>query len=327
MAPASAGAGRTVAAGLFGRGVEHVVDPVHVAAQQQQLQPGGDQGGQRLEEAGGQGAQSQHGAQRQPAVEHLLGPDGQDQQRRDDPQAGHGGIDHGAQAAPGQADVDLVDEQVGPVAGGALLGTGGLERLDAGEHLEHVALRARLDLQALGREPLGAPPGQDENQHLQAAEGGGHQADLGVDGHQQDEVQTHQRPVQQGGDGAGGQQLPHKGVGAQPHHQVTGRAFQEEGVGQVDQVLDEADGQLEVELGAQPQQQMGPQERARHEVGGHDGHGRGDDAPADGRRGRARPGSTTTRVRMGTARAKTRSSAEITRMRRNRRAWASIGRR
>jgi hypothetical protein len=147
------------------------------------------------------------------------------------------------------------------VFGGAVLGPGCLECLDAGEQLVGVALGVRLRLQASGHQPLVAPPGQNHHGDLEEREHEHHDGQDRADDEQQDQVQAREAAVQDSGQGPGREDVAHHRVALQAHHQVAGGSAEEEAVRQLDQVVDESHGQAHVEPGSQFEQQVGAQER------------------------------------------------------------------
>jgi hypothetical protein len=154
---------------------------------------------------------------------------------------------------PTQRDVDLVDEQPLPMLGRSPLRARRFERLDAGQQLEGVALRLGLDLQALRHQVLVPSPREQENRHLHQGQPHHERRQRGAQHEQQDKVEARQAAINQGRNGAGGQEFAHDGVALQPHHQVAGGPAEEERIRKVDQVLHERRRQAYVEMCAQLQ--------------------------------------------------------------------------
>src|SRR6185437_4853417 len=169
---------------LFTRGVEDVIDALHVAAEHLQLQATGNHGAQGLKESGPEGRGTQHRAERDVPGEYLEGTHHQDDQRRGNLQRAHDGANRGAETPAGQVDVDLIGEQTAPVVDGAVFPAGRLECLDAGEQLVGVALSVCLRLQAAGHQPLVAPPGQHHHGDLEHGEHEHHDGQDGADDEQ-----------------------------------------------------------------------------------------------------------------------------------------------
>ena len=236
---------------LLGRRVEHVVDALHVRAEQLRLQAGADERRQRREQAGRQRAHREHRAERQLAVEHERRADAEDEQRRARAQRAEHRVDARAQPPARERRVDLVDEQVRPALDGAVLGAERLERLDPRQHLDEVGLRARLRLQRLAHQAAVARLRDEQRRHLEHPEAGDddrHERALQRD---HDEVERDERAVEHGRHRGRRQDLADRRVAVEAHHQVAGAAPQEERRRQADEVADEAGRDLEVEVRAQ----------------------------------------------------------------------------
>ena len=151
-----------------------------------------------------------------------------------------------------------------------MFGAGGLERLHAAEQLVGIALRPRLGLQRLGGQPLvGAVSGQ-EHADLRCAQCEDEQPQHRIGDQEQGQVGPDEHPVEQRRERPGREDLPHDRVAAQPHHQIAGGTAQVEGVGQGEEVLEEAGGGLQVDRRPQAEQQPRPHPRREHGEPGHD---------------------------------------------------------
>jgi hypothetical protein len=259
--PAQAPRRRRPAGLLLAGHVEHVVDPVEVAAQELELKGGLNELGERLEEAHRQGVDREHHAEAELPFQHAPGAEHQHQQRRAEGERAQGGVDPRREPAAHQRGVEHAGEQVRPVSQGARLGADRLVGLDPGEELHLVGVGVRLGLERGGHEvPVAAPVEQEQGdaRHPQAEHD---QPEPPVRHQDQHQVGQHQGAVEHPGEGAGGEGLPHGGVAIEPHQEVAHRARLEEGERQGEQVLQEIGRHLRVDHGAQVQEQVRADQR------------------------------------------------------------------
>src|SRR6266511_3774060 len=78
---------------------------------------------------------------------------------------------------------------------------------------------------------------------------------------ERDDIDAGERAVEHGRERAGREDLANLRVALQPHRQIPSRALEEEGVGEVDEVLHEAERQLHVELRPERQEKTRAEER------------------------------------------------------------------
>ena len=242
---------------LFARGVEHVVDPLEVAAEELELQRAGDQRRQRPEERRRQRVGRQHLAQAELAAQDREGAEGQEAERRQRLEGAPGGVHAGAERAAPQRHVELRDVEVEPGAELLPLGAGALEALDAADELDQRALGARLRLQVLDHELAVAAARQEEHRGVQPGQEQDQHAEPRAQAEDDDRVEQDEAAVEQAGQRARGEDLAHGRVAADPQQEVAGRPGLEERVRQADQVLEEADRHAGVEPGPQVQEQVG----------------------------------------------------------------------
>ena len=144
-----------------------------------------------------------------------------------------------------------------------------LEGLDPGHHLVDLALGAPLRLQGPRHPLLRRAPGPDHDPHLGQPEAQHDGAEERAHQEQHDQVEQGQGAVEQRGQRAGGEDLPHFAVALDPDEHPAGRAAGEEPVGQADEVGHEPVAEPPVEDGAQGDQEPGADDR-RGEVVDHD---------------------------------------------------------
>ena len=150
-----------------------------------------------------------------------------------------------------------------------MLGAGRLQRLDAGQEVHLIALRARLRLQGARHQVPRLLAGEQEEADAEGAQQHHQQPHGGARGQEEDQVEGHHQAVEHAGEGARGEDLAHRGVAPHPHDQVAGRALLEEGVGEVDEVIQKVERHPRVEMGAHVEQQERAQQR-REEAEAHD---------------------------------------------------------
>src|SRR5215218_6929955 len=78
---------------------------------------------------------------------------------------------------------------------------------------------------------------------------------------ERDDIDAGEPAVEHGRERAGREDLANLRVALQPHRQIPSRALEEEGVGEVDEVLHEAERQLHVELRPERQEKTRAEER------------------------------------------------------------------
>src|SRR5215216_1750122 len=228
--------------------VENVVDPLHEAPEQLQLQARGDEAGKRLEEAGAERGEGEHPPDTEIPVQDLCPAYGENGERRGHPQPGDGGLGERLEATARQRDVDLVHEQVRPMRCRTAFRSRGLQILDSPEQLVDVTLGAGLNMEARRHQSLVSPTREHEYRHLQYAEAEHEQPHRRTQREEDEEIEAGERAIEQRRERAGREDLANVRVAAQPHGQVACRALEEEGVRKVDEVLHETERQLHVEL-------------------------------------------------------------------------------
>ena len=258
------------------RGVEHVLDPLHVAAQLGQPHRSRDQVRDRLEKAGAERRQAEHRAERERAVQHLVRA--HQHQRDRSAEAKHrqqrveGAVEHAARDRA----VERAHVQVAPALSAAFDRAHRLHGLDRGEQLDLIRLEPRLRREPFDHEPAAGARRKEIHEPLQQRETEGARGQKRRGAEQEREVDRDQRTVEQRRQRSAREQLADRGLAAHAHHQVAGRALLEERIGQIEQVVDEGKRHLRFDLGAQLEQKPRAQQ-VREKVERRQGHARGRD--------------------------------------------------